>query len=72
MNGFQGELMFCCKYTGPLPEIRVNHGDAIGQLIPVKRVEMDAEEISQEEYDILCAERNGERGEGGFGSTTGN
>ena len=44
-------------------------GDAIGQLIPIKRQEMIVESISNEEYDSLCRERNSIRGAGGFGST---
>jgi dUTPase len=47
----------------------LNFGDAIGQLIPVKRQEMIVESISNEEYDRLCKERNSIRGAGGFGST---
>lgn len=51
------------------PILTINFGDAIGQIIPVKRQEMIIEEVSNEEYDRLCKERNGQRGAGGFGST---
>lgn len=44
-------------------------GDAIGQLIPIRRQEMIIESIDNEEYDKLCKERNAIRGAGGFGST---
>lgn len=45
-------------------------GEAIGQLIPVKRQEIVVESISNEEYDKLCKKRSGVRGVGGFGSTS--
>jgi dUTPase len=51
------------------PTLTISHGDAIGQLIPIKRQEMEVEEASNEEYDELCKIRNAERGAGGFGST---
>ena len=47
----------------------INFGDAIGQLIPIKRQEMIPEEVSNEEYDNLCKARNASRGIGGFGSS---
>ena len=50
-------------------ECTINFGDAIGQIIPVKRQEMKVERVSNVDYDSLCKERGGERGEGGFGST---
>lgn len=51
------------------PILEINFGEAIGQIIPVRRQEMQVEFISNEEYDRLCSERNGVRGTGGFGST---
>lgn len=72
---FQGELQLACQYIphsaamSP-PTLTINFGDALGQIIPVRRQEMIVSEISNEEYDALCKERNGVRGEGGFGSTT--
>lgn len=50
-------------------KIEINFGDAIGQIIPVKRQEMIIESISNDEYDNLCKNRNATRGTGGFGST---
>lgn len=51
--------------------LTIQFGEAIGQLIPVKRQEMTIEYVSNEKFDILCAERKGNRGSGGFGSTGG-
>ncbi len=50
-------------------ELKIEFGDAIGQLIPRERQEMLVEEISNEEYDKLCGARAAVRGAGGFGST---
>lgn len=49
--------------------LKINFGDAIGQLIPKRRDEMDVVEVSNEEYDLLCKNRASIRGDGGFGST---
>ena len=51
------------------PFIIIDFGEALGQIIPVKRKEMIVESISNEEYNELCKQRNAERGIGGFGST---
>ena len=51
------------------PRLNINFGDKIGQIIPVKRKVMTVEEVTNEEFDKLCAERGGKRGSGGFGST---
>lgn len=48
----------------------INFGDAIGQIIPVRRKEMTVEEINNDEYDSFCELRNSIRGDGGFGSTS--
>ena len=71
---YEGEAMFLCDY---LPDIKslsndlvIKFGEAIGQIIPVKRIEMGIELISNNEYDHLCEERNGQRKTGGFGSTS--
>jgi dUTPase len=47
----------------------INFGDAVGQIIPIRRQDMIVENISNVEYDELCKQRNGVRGTGGFGST---
>jgi dUTPase len=49
--------------------LTIEFGDSIGQIYPVKRDEMIVEEVSNEEYDLLCKNRQGERGIGGFGSS---
>lgn len=70
---YEGELVFACQYISEGfndSELVLNFGDAIGQIIPVRRQEMEVEEISNEEYDDRCAFRNGIRGTGGFGSTS--
>jgi len=49
--------------------LQIKFGEAIGQLIPRKRDEMDVQEVSNEEYNELCQQRQGVRGAGGFGSS---
>ncbi len=49
--------------------ITIEYGDRIGQLVPVPRRDMSVTPITNEEFETLCAERNAERGAGGFGST---
>lgn len=49
--------------------LTLKFGEAIGQIIPVQRQEMNVEEVSTKEYENLCSKRNGVRGIGGFGST---
>lgn len=50
-------------------ELKIDFGDAIGQIIPRRRDEMIVKEISNDEYAALCKARAGVRGAGGFGST---
>lgn len=80
---YEGELIFAAQYAlstatvqnlGKSKEnmtlnLRLNHGDAIGQIIPVKRQEMIVEKISNSDYDLMCKARASIRGAGGFGST---
>lgn len=49
-------------------DLVINFGDAIGQIIPIRRQEMSVKEINNQEYDALCKKRNAVR-TGGFGST---
>lgn len=49
--------------------LTIDFGEAIGQIIPVRRQDMNTEVISNEEYEKLCQSRSGSRGIGGFGST---
>lgn len=51
--------------------LTIQWGEPIGQIIPVRRQEMEVVDISNEEYDALCAERKGERGTKGFGEMGG-
>jgi dUTPase len=83
---YSGMMIFACQYIPELflmrsaerpglviesyPTLTINPGDAIGQLVPVERQEMNVEETSNNEYDELCKIRNAKRKDGGFGSTT--
>jgi dUTPase len=49
-------------------DLIVNFGDAIGQIVPIKRIEMSVIELTNKEYDDLCGQRVAVRN-GGFGST---
>jgi dUTPase len=79
---YEGELVFACQYLPKLEfgfeqgityfksnHLKIAFGEAIGQIIPVRRQEMVVEGISNEEFETLCQERKGTRGAGGFGST---
>jgi dUTP pyrophosphatase len=57
------------QYLGQ--ELKIEKGERIGQLIPVKRNTVSMEAVSTEEFDNLCKVRAGKRGLGGFGSTGG-
>jgi deoxyuridine 5'-triphosphate nucleotidohydrolase len=71
---YEGEMVFACQYIPDVSslgkDVTINYGDAIGQIIPIRRQEMKVERVSNEEYDALCQERNHSRGSGGFGSTS--
>jgi dUTPase len=58
-----------CFFFNKEDALTINFGDAIGQLIPIRRQEMKVVEMTNEEYDIVCKERNGARGTNGWGST---
>ena len=70
---WEGECIFACQYLPDISSLAqdlfISFGEAIGQMVPIKRQEMKVELISNEEYDKLCKERNGSRGANGFGST---
>lgn len=70
---YEGQLVFACQYLPEKSEVPgyivIQEGEAVGQIIPVKRQEMIVEKISNEEYEKFCKERNASRGSGGFGST---
>ena len=75
-EAFNHELVFAMKwdpepdyYTNSL-QLKIEFGEAIGQIIPVKRQEMIVKNISNEQLDKLYAVRNAIRN-GGFGSSDG-
>lgn len=65
------ELIFAGQFCPQSLEetLIIKFGDAIGQIIPIKRVDMIVSSITNEEYNDLCTKRNSVR-VGGFGSTT--
>lgn len=70
---YEGQLIFACQFLPDSLEnstLEIMEGEAIGQIIPVRRQEMLVERVSNEEYEKLCQERNTSRGAGGFGSTS--
>lgn len=76
---YEGDMIFAAQYIVPVeaggtfsvnqPKLVLAHGDAIGQLIPIRRQEMQVEQITNEDYERACKARAGQRGAGGFGST---
>lgn len=50
--------------------LEIKFGEAIGQLIPIERQDMEVVEIGNEEYDAKSKERDAVRKTGGFGSTS--
>lgn len=65
-NGSSGNAD-CPSFLGNT--LTIEFGESLGQIIPVKRKEMDVEIISNAEYNELCKQRAAVRGAGGFGST---
>lgn len=49
--------------------LEIKFGDAIGQMIPVQRQEIEVISLTNEEIDAEYKSRNAIRGAGGFGST---
>jgi dUTP pyrophosphatase len=72
-EGYENEMIFACQYLPDISamgkDLKIEFGDAIGQIIPVKRQEMIVQNISNEEFARLSEERKSVRGTGGFGST---
>lgn len=62
------ELMLAVQLSGS-PDIKIQFGEALGQIIPVRKETMLVSEITNEELDHLVAEKNPVR-TGGFGSTS--
>jgi dUTP pyrophosphatase len=50
-------------------QLKIEKGERIGQIIPVKRQEMSIKTVSNSEFKVLCDNRGLQRGAGGFGST---
>lgn len=67
---YEGQCLFACHLPRSEQPLIIEGGEAIGQIIPVKRQEMLVEKVSNEEYAKLIQQRNFSRGEGGFGSTS--
>jgi dUTP pyrophosphatase len=70
---YEGQCLFACQYMPDISslgnDLIIEFGDAIGQIIPVKRQEMTVQLISEKEYEQEIQKRAFKRGAGGFGST---
>lgn len=71
---YEGECTFCGQYipeglVSDQSDLVIDFGDAIGQIIPVRREEMIVQETTNESLDRAYRTRNALRGVGGFGST---
>lgn len=70
---YEGQCLFACQYVPDISslgmDLKIEFGEAIGQIIPVRREEMIVESVTEEEYQQLVKQRNLSRGVGGFGST---
>lgn len=66
------ELVLAVQYIPSDPNgfnhLKISYGEALGQIIPVKRQEMTVENVSNEEFERLTKSREVERN-GGFGSS---
>lgn len=49
--------------------LKIEFGERIAQLIPVKRPTIIVSHVTNEDLDYMYKERDGSRGKGGFGST---
>jgi dUTPase len=74
-HSYENEVLLAVQY---LPDIHdlgktlsIEFGEAIGQIIPIKLVDIQALSISNKEIDAAYKARAGLRGIGGFGSTSG-
>lgn len=72
---YRGYMFFCAQY---MPDVRdlgkslkIEVGEAVGQLIPVELNDMVVDGITNENFDALCEVEKNDRKTGGFGSTTG-
>jgi dUTPase len=69
MGGSLDYMLALILDADSISPLKIDFGDAIGQIIPVRREEMIVEEVSNYKYDMDCKERDSIRGAGGFGST---
>lgn len=51
------------------PELTIAFGEALAQIIPIRRQEMEVAEVSNEQYQAMSQERNATRKEQGWGSS---
>ena len=69
---YSNMVYLACMYLPPIDslckDLTINFGEAIAQIIPVKRQEMQVQSITNEQYDEFIKNRGFERG--GFGSTS--
>lgn len=69
---YSHEVLFAGQYLPNKSDtdqpLIIKYGEAIGQIVPIKRVDMEIVSISNEEYDDLCKQRMATRS-GGIGST---
>jgi dUTPase len=72
-ESFEMELLFAAQYLPDVSsmgkDLTIEYGEAVAQIIPVKRQSMIVEEISNQELEQLYKERPNTR-TGGFGSTS--
>lgn len=78
-QSYEGDILLACQYIPPgicekiidsdQEPLKISKGEAIGQLVPVRRQEMDIQSVSKEEFETMCADRGAKRGAGGFGSS---
>ena len=75
-ESYEGPCFFCCNYVPDSEDIvvantfkRIEFGERIAQLIPMKRHEVSCEQVSEQEFISLCSARAGSRKDGGFGSS---
>jgi len=71
-QGYFLEVLLACEFlcdpASLCQDLVIKFGDAIGQIIPIKRVDMWTTAVSNDAFDRLCKDRNAFR-KGGFGST---
>lgn len=78
---YEGELVFACQYlpephinthiliVSSFPSLKIEFGEAIGQIVPVKRAEIKVSLVTNEQLDAEFKARDAARGTGGFGSS---